>query len=443
MGSSPAGERKIKCDETLPTCLNCSKKHRQCRHVRLPPLKWVSSPALPFTQPTEDPAPSRPFQGDTSWAHQIATLSPRESLEYPTVVSLFTHYTTHLAPWYDLNDPHSLFTNAVPIRSLDEPILFRAILAFAASHLSRMIPTSSLDSTPVAVILHDSFLSSLISALSTITPSTQANYLAATCLLRSYEILNGDTRMAQQHLFGAFSLAVHLDIDLSTWGLAQAGFWNYLCEDITVALECRRPLHMRMMADRGMPRGMTEMEQDWGNAITWVLAELVNLQFTEHEEDGVGGGGERWECSRRELEEWKVGLPTSFEPISRASKEGNVFPSLWMLRPWYVAARQYAAVAEILLVLSKPGQALDSEGREMRVQELALQVCGLAFTNEDVPARVNAFGPLAFCGRFLRESKYRSGLRCLLRNMARQTGWNVDYILKDLYECWGESDLNS
>lgn len=30
-------------------------------------------------------------------------------------------------------------------------------------------------------------------------------------------------------------------------------------------------------------------------------------------------------------------------------------------------------------------------------QEQALQVCGLAWTNTDEAARVNAFGPMAFC----------------------------------------------
>ncbi|KAF2494557.1 hypothetical protein BU16DRAFT_582463 [Lophium mytilinum] len=427
----------IDCDESLPTCLNCSKKHRQCRHIRPPPLQWLSPPAL------QTPAPSHPFQGDTSWAHQIATLSPRSSLQHPAVLSLFTHYLTHLAPWYDLLDPHHHFANTIPTASFTSPILFRAILAFAASHLSRTLPPSSPNPTPVAALLHDSFLSSLITALSTITPASQPNYLAATCLLRSYEILNGDTRTRQQHLFGAFSLAVHADIDLSGWGLAQAGFWNYLREDITVALECRRPLHMRMFAGRGMPRDMTGMEQDWGNGVTWVLAELVNLHFTDSGADGVEERAASWERLKNELEQWKRGLPAGFEPIEGAGGEGGVFPVLWMLRPWQVAARMYAAVAEVLLVLAEPGRGLERGGGEERVRKYALQVCGLARSNEDVPARVNAFGPLAFCGRLLRERRHRTGLRDLLANMARQTGWNVDYILKDLYECWGESDLDS
>lgn len=32
-----------------------------------------------------------------------------------------------------------------------------------------------------------------------------------------------------------------------------------------------------------------------------------------------------------------------------------------------------------------------------KVLENTLQVCGLAYTNENTAARVNAFGPLAYC----------------------------------------------
>lgn len=39
----------------------------------------------------------------------------------------------------------------------------------------------------------------------------------------------------------------------------------------------------------------------------------------------------------------------------------------------------------------------------MFAEEQALQVCGAAWTNVDEAARVNAFGPMAFCKlRFVR-----------------------------------------
>lgn len=38
-----------------------------------------------------------------------------------------------------------------------------------------------------------------------------------------------------------------------------------------------------------------------------------------------------------------------------------------------------------------------TEDDEACIRDKALEVCGLAFTNDNVAARVNAFGPLAFC----------------------------------------------
>ena len=60
-----------------------------------------------------------------------------------------------------------------------------------------------------------------------------------------------------------------------------------------------------------------------------------------------------------------------------------------------VAANQYGAITEMLLALYSSSD-LSTEKRDL-ANYYALQVCGLAFTNDDIAARVNAFGPLAFC----------------------------------------------
>ena len=68
-----------------------------------------------------------------------------------------------------------------------------------------------------------------------------------------------------------------------------------------------------------------------------------------------------------------------------------------------VAGEQYCSVAKILLSLSEPRPLAPNFGVTLRglslplVREEALKICGLAYTNENVSARVNAFGPLAFC----------------------------------------------
>jgi len=235
-------------------------------------------------------------------------------------------------------------------------------------------------------------------------------------------------------LFGAFSFAVSANIDLDTWGLAQAGFWNYLREDITVALECRRPLHLTIK--HRTPESMTGSEQDHSNSISFLLAKVINVSFAHENNQHIPVHEDHLQALRSELKAWTAGLPESFQPTSTALKKGNAFPSLWMLQPWHTAAQQYASVTALLLSQLRPG----SDTRDEVVSH-ALRVCGLAYTNENSSARLNSFGPLSYCGRFLRDHRHRLALCDLLKEMANETGWNVEPVLQDLYICWGESDL--
>lgn len=88
-------------------------------------------------------------------------------------------------------------------------------------------------------------------------------------------------------------------------------------------------------------------------------------------------------------------------------------------------------------------------------QEQALEVCGLAWTNENDSARVNAFGPLAFCeyhqssrpirstsvwlglgGRYLQQQHHQEALVKLFYHCSLSTGWPVEEIIHDLRVHW-------
>jgi len=72
-----------------------------------------------------------------------------------------------------------------------------------------------------------------------------------------------------------------------------------------------------------------------------------------------------------------------------------------------VSAWQYAITAKILLALSSPE--LQTDGSNLPadlVQKLAIRVCGIAFTNEDLGATLNGFGPLLFCESLLVDPIY-------------------------------------
>jgi hypothetical protein len=122
-------------------------------------------------------------------AKSLVSADPKAALENPVVATLFRHYIDFLAPWYDLNDSQNLFGTLVPQHALNNPILFKAVVTFSAFHISR---TSGLTRyQELAHEYHASCIRDLLAVLNDVAPATQGDCLAATCLLRSFEILNG------------------------------------------------------------------------------------------------------------------------------------------------------------------------------------------------------------------------------------------------------------
>ncbi len=193
-------------------------------------------------------------------------------------------------------------------------------------------------------------------------------------------------------------------VDMNIEGLSQAGIWNYLREEITVALECKRQARIGFDFDFDPRQKYSDSMR--ANIMSHILARIINHCFA----------GERaskelddWVLLENELTAWKASLPASFEPYSNASITNNPFPSFWLIHPWHgrlsrrtrrfetdimtVAAQQYFSIAKILLALYNPSGYIDRD----IILENTLRVCGMAYTNENTAARVNAFGPLAFC----------------------------------------------
>lgn len=130
---------------------------------------------------------------------------------------------------------------------------------------------------------------------------------------------------------------------------------------------------------------------------------------------------------------------------------------------WPVCALQYASITEILLALSTPNQ--ESENRNQTsdlVRKLTIRVCGIAYTNENVPAMINSFGPLLFCmfllfdyllclqvtlthcyvlgGRYLTLKSHRRLLEAMLIRFAQPTGYPIEYNIEQLKEWWAQSE---
>jgi hypothetical protein len=120
-------------------------------------------------------------------ANSLGACSPRVALDNPTIARLLSHYIDSLAPWYDLNESSLVFGTIVPLHALGCPVLFKALVAFAATHRYK----TSGQSEDIATAFHAACVRELLDSLKHVKTESQGDYLAATCLLRSYEILNG------------------------------------------------------------------------------------------------------------------------------------------------------------------------------------------------------------------------------------------------------------
>lgn len=142
----------------------------------------------------------------------------------------------------------------------------------------------------------------------------------------------GDTRQ-QQHLLGAYSFASSSHIDLNVRGLAQAGTWNYLREEITMALELQRPV--RMGNGFEFLPSMDMADDMWANYISYILARVINFCFDDNGSFDLEDRGRIWQELIADVSAWRSNRPGSFDHFSTTAKDGNAFPSIWLLQPWH------------------------------------------------------------------------------------------------------------
>ncbi|RJE21383.1 hypothetical protein PHISCL_06287 [Aspergillus sclerotialis] len=396
-----------------------------------------------------------------------STDNPEEALKDIRVHRLLRYYTTHLAAWYDLNDRQRHFTDVVPVKARQSPLLLSAVLAFSAAskhgsdakeNLMDIAAFYHLQSVQILIRITDN-----IQNLQTLDMVSRGEVLAAICLLRSYEIISRSYSLcwpepssyiwperltSQSHLQGCYSLLATTRIEPEP-GLARAAFWNYVREDITVALMERRRLMIELCPEH-VPQDL-EYDDDYANYVTILLGQVINQCFDQH-----AGQLElsQWRSLHDRLETWRACLPSSFEPVASVNPKNSSLPFIWTLHAWHgmltaldstvlspltdkAAALQYYHTALIILLLAKPAPQPQTTVQNIGqisslTQELdshASEVCALAVTSESASVWINAFGPIAFCALWLRDKSKSAEVAKAVRCWGSRTGWPVSKIV--------------
>lgn len=119
----------------------------------------------------------------------VPTDDPGTALQDIELFRLFRHYTAHLATWYDLNDHSRHFTDLVPVKARQNPLLLSAILAFSAASMCQSNTGEHM--VEKADFYHLQSIRILLRVTSTIQDAiSNGETLAAICLLRSFEIIS-------------------------------------------------------------------------------------------------------------------------------------------------------------------------------------------------------------------------------------------------------------
>ncbi|KAK7213752.1 hypothetical protein V2G26_020930 [Clonostachys chloroleuca] len=407
--------RKLKCSQELPVCRQCDKSGRYCDRSQRP-TQFV--------------------------CHDSAPLAARDALKNLEIAQLFEHYIRFLAPWYDLSDSALTFGIAVPALALDEPLLFSAAIALSAMHMCR-VNGKKLRKT--AESYHHRCVRLLIALNREDEHVFTGKALAAICLLRSYEILDGDTD-PNVHLRGAYSMVSHQNaLNLRTRSLLTAGFWNYLREDITFSLFEQCPLKMDL--DPLTLIASHETDPDYLNSISLILGKIINIAFQRPLTE------EEWEAAFSMTHEWIKARPDRLGPFSRRPAivgTPSPLPSLYFLHESHGSTMHYYLVTLTILALHLPdGQRLDRLkaidafprdnaplSKQQFVHNIALDICGIAFSSKIPTVLVNAFGPMAYCARLINDEPARQELKRQLLACKKTIGWPVERLVGDLELAW-------
>ena len=347
---------------------------------------------------------------------------PASALKDPTIAPLFQHYCKHLALWYDLSDSAGHFGKQIPQQALHQPLLFSAVIAFAAIHVSC---TTKPSAGRVAERYHGHCVRLLISLQDDDTRLEDGIVLASVCLLRSYEILAEDFD-PNRHLSGAYALAAGGNLPAGKTWLWRAAFFNYLREDITFSLINRCPLKMDLDNVVVPMRGADD--EDQLNVAALHLANAINTVF-------VNGRSSRMKASDAErFWVWHSSLPRQFVPYFESDVEdsADTLPVIRMFRDCHVSVLQYC-ITRMTVLLS-----VQSDTLEVRDQfhANAVRLCGLAFTAKSPAVMVNSFGPISFVCRYLKNETLQQDLVARLMACRKEIGWPVQRIINDLEAHW-------
>ncbi|KAJ5112789.1 hypothetical protein N7532_000834 [Penicillium argentinense] len=371
----------------------------------------------------------------SSASHDSTTLSLREA-------SLMRCFIQKIAPWADICDPQSHFSTVVPRRSLQVPMVLKAVLALTARHDAILVGQSDWE----ASTYHGQCLELLIPALDRLDQDYDENLLITVVILRIYEELE-NSEDQKFHLLGSNRLINLMSRSASSRGIAEAVSWQFLRQAIYSSIVQYQHLQLDLRNYERSSMFQRDDDAAFANMIIFHCAHIIQL-CRVLPEDPIDE--QSWAKVADDVDEWYRKKPITWQPLRYQDSnvaENRPFPEIWMMSAPAVVGMQYYHAACIFLTMSDPHSRRMREFEMARTRRLAerkiashvISVIGLSWSNESVHnAYFMACHLLHRFGYCLQHPVEQQGSLTFLSRVEKLIGWRTTWIRSELEHQWGE-----
>ncbi|KAF3909790.1 hypothetical protein ABW21_db0200845 [Orbilia brochopaga] len=353
--------------------------------------------------------------------------------------------------WMDTLDPLKHFSRLLPFHSLSEPMLLNAFLACGAKHLSLVNPAYKEDR---ALHYYDFSTRLLLDSLQ--KPHRDTVICAVTAVvLNVYEIMSERALQRMNHIAGARALIKECGWTALDEGIGGACFWINVTMELLSCLHFNWPIAWKP-DDWGVNMNFSQdcdpgHEELWAYRMVYLLAKVADFRattprYTEPYDQLLIARKTQerfaeWRYLKEQCEAWDASVPRPMQPMSyllpgETSSKSN-FPSIWLLKRSNVVARLFFHTAMVLLAQTNPFTSVEDPQMKELAMGHAHTICGIVAPLKDRGIASVALRPLAAAAELLTSREEQEEVIEIVRRISRETGWGVNFLLKELPARWG------
>ncbi|KAH6610119.1 hypothetical protein Trco_000139 [Trichoderma cornu-damae] len=328
---------------------------------------------------------------DDSATHPI-TASPatseREFLDTPEHVRYLQIYVEEIAIWIDSLSEGKYFSQCLPYRALDSPLLLYSLLACGIRRLS----DRHADMRHIAAAYYSTANMQLFRYHENPERDVEECSVAA-IILKLYNIMFREGPQSGGHS----SHVLNSIVDESKWnaesgGIGSACFWLNAYLNIVGSLEAGRcPYVDGWSVDASLSSsGSQGSEETWVQRMLCILAKVISyrlyvVSFTEmdfRENRTLENHLPDWKHLKQLCDEWNDACPRNMRPLGYTYPEqtGNnsTFPKAWLPKQEAIVCRLLYHTAQCILTQTHPmEQTMLSEEMSSLQLHHAREVCGI------------------------------------------------------------------